>query len=75
MQKLYRYLTGKDDSAFCAKVELALNEGWQLYGDPSMTFNATTGEVVCGQAIVKDADGPYEGFVSRAEMREKENAR
>ena len=32
MTKVYRYLTGKDDVSFCAKVTKALNEGYELYG-------------------------------------------
>ncbi|QNO29302.1 DUF1737 domain-containing protein [Sphingopyxis sp. OPL5] len=35
--KLYRLLTGPDDSAFCARVEGLLNRGWQLHGSPSIT--------------------------------------
>ncbi len=52
--KGYRYLTGKDDAAFCHRVTAALNSGWQLYGNPTLTFDQKTGEVVCGQAITKD---------------------
>jgi hypothetical protein len=55
--KVYRYLTGKDDAAFCHRVTKALNSGWELYGQPTLTFDATKGEVVCGQAITKDASG------------------
>jgi hypothetical protein len=50
----YRYLTGKDDDAFCHRVTKALNEGWQLYGDPTLTFDQAKGEVICGQAIIKE---------------------
>lgn len=50
--KVYRYLTGKDDMNFCARVTQALNEGYELYGSPTMTFNGT--DVIVGQAIVKD---------------------
>lgn len=50
--KVYRYLTGKDDVNFCARVTKALNEGYELYGEPTMTFNGT--DVIVGQAIVKD---------------------
>ncbi len=55
--KAYRYLTGKDDAAFCHRVTAALNAGWQLHGDPSLTFDSARGIVVCGQAIVKDVPG------------------
>lgn len=55
--KLYRYLTGVDDSAFCHRVTAALNQGWQLYGDPSLTFDEKQGRVVCGQAVVKEVEG------------------
>ncbi|MDQ8937224.1 DUF1737 domain-containing protein [Acinetobacter rudis] len=50
--KVYRYLTGKDDSSFCARVTQALNEGYELYGAPTMTFNGI--DVIVGQAITKD---------------------
>lgn len=52
--KLYRYLTGKDDVNFCARVTKALNEGYELYGPPTMTFNGT--DVIVGQAIVKEVE-------------------
>ena len=52
--KVYRYLTGKDDAAFCHRVTDALNRGWQLYGQPTLTFHQKRGEVICGQAIIKD---------------------
>ncbi|AWL27936.1 DUF1737 domain-containing protein [Acinetobacter defluvii] len=50
--KVYRYLTGRDDVNFCARVTKALNDGYELYGSPTMTFNGT--EVIVGQAIVKE---------------------
>jgi hypothetical protein len=55
--KAYRYLTGKDDSAFCHRVTDALNRGWQLYGQPTLTFNQLRGEVICGQVITKEIEG------------------
>jgi len=54
---LYRYVTGPDDAAFCHRVTKALNDGWQLYGCPTLAFDAKTGRVVCGQAITKDVPG------------------
>ena len=50
--KVYRYLTGKDDVNFCARVTKALNEGYELYGAPTMTFNGI--DVIVGQAIMKE---------------------
>jgi hypothetical protein len=50
----YRLLTGKDDSSFCHKVSAAIAAGWQLHGSPTMTFNAATGEIICGQAVTKE---------------------
>ena len=41
--KAYRYLTGKDDAAFCHRVTDALNRGWQLYGPPTLTFDQKRG--------------------------------
>jgi hypothetical protein len=34
-----------------------LNRGWQLYGQPTLTFDQERGEVICGQAITKDVEG------------------
>jgi hypothetical protein len=55
--KLYRFLTGVDDSTFCHKVTAALNKGWELSGSPTYTFNAKTGEMQCGQAVTKTVEG------------------
>jgi hypothetical protein len=55
--KVYRFLTGPDDAAFCHRVTAALNKGWQLYGSPSLSFNSQTGQTMCGQAVVKDVPG------------------
>ena len=56
--KIYKYLTGKDDVNFCARVTKALNEGYELYGSPTMTFNGT--DVIVGQVITKDASDESE---------------
>ena len=55
--KLYRFLTGPEDATFCHKVTDALNKGWVLHGSPQLSFNAKTGEVICGQAVVKEVEG------------------
>jgi hypothetical protein len=56
----YRMLTGPDDAAFCRRVTEALVAGWRLHGSPTLTFDATNGRVICGQAVVKDVEGPYD---------------
>lgn len=53
--KAYRYITGKDDAAFCHRVTKALNDGWLLYGNPTLTYDQAKGEVICGQAVTKEA--------------------
>ena len=55
--KLYRFLSGPDDSSFCHKVTAALNKGWQLAGSPTYAYNALTGTMQCGQAVVKEVEG------------------
>lgn len=55
--KLYRYLTGPDDKAFCMRVSTALNQGWTLYGGPTLSFNGQ--HMVAGQAIIKEVDGEF----------------
>ena len=52
--KLYRLLTGPDGDTFCMRISEALNQGWELYGSPSLTFNGQ--ETIAGQAIVKEID-------------------
>ena len=55
--KVYRFITGQDDAAFCHRVTAALNKGWEIYGSPSLTFNSQTGQVIAGQAVMKDVPG------------------
>ena len=59
--KIYRFLTGEDDSAFCHKVTKALSEGWELHGSPSYAYDALNGRMRCGQAVTREvADQPYD---------------
>ena len=55
--KLYRFLTGPDDSSFCHKVSAALNKGWALEGSPTYAYNADTRQMMAGQAVVKEVEG------------------
>lgn len=67
--KLYRLLTGPDDSAFCHKVTQALNSGWQLYGGPAYAFDAASGAMRCSQAVTKDVPGvDYHGDMKLSEQ-------
>lgn len=59
--RAYRLLTEDDTSAFCHKVSEALAKGWELYGDPVMSFDAARGVTRCGQAVIKDVpDAQYD---------------
>ncbi len=55
--KLYRMLTGPDDSSFCHKVSLALSKGWELHGSPTYAFDAEAKIMRCGQAVTKTIPG------------------
>lgn len=55
--KLYRFLSGPDDSSFCHKVTAALDKGWVLHGSPTYAFDASAGLMRCGQAVVKEVEG------------------
>ena len=55
--KLYSYLTGPDDEKFCKRVTAKLNHGWELYGNPTLTFDGRT--VIAGQALTKEVPGEY----------------
>jgi hypothetical protein len=59
MTRLYRLLTEDDTSAFCHKVSAALAQGWDLHGDPVMSFDAARGVMRCGQAVTKEVDVAY----------------
>lgn len=64
--KLYRLITGPDDATFCHRISAALNRGWQLHGNPTLTFNGDT--VIAGQAIVKEVDGDYHPDIKLGEL-------
>ena len=55
--KIYRYITGKDDNAFCHRITEALNNGFELYGQPTLTFDQAKAQVICGQVITKEVEG------------------
>lgn len=55
--RLYRFLSGPDDSTFCHKVTAALNKGWYLHGSPTYAFDTETRTMRCGQAVVKEVEG------------------
>lgn len=49
---IYRLLTGKDDRAFCERVSEALEQGWRLYGSPTMTWDGGMDCIKVAQAVV-----------------------
>ncbi len=49
----YRLLTGGVDREFCERVSRALDEGYVLYGQPTMAVR--DGEIVTAQAVVLPA--------------------
>ena len=57
--KLYRFLSEEDTSAFCHKVSAALNNGWELHGNPTQTWDHAAGVMRCGQAVTKEVSGTY----------------
>ena len=50
--KQYKFITGPDDSQFCARITDLLNDGWSLYGSPALTYNGN--RCIAGQAVVKE---------------------
>lgn len=46
----YRLLTGPDDSAFCARVSAALDDGYVLHGAPTLAWRGDSAYVA--QAVV-----------------------
>ncbi len=46
----YRLITGKDDSSFCERISKFVEEGYCLYGSPSVTYNGK--DVIAAQAVI-----------------------
>ncbi len=65
---LYRLLTGPDDASFCHRVSDALSRGWQLYGTPSLTYDADQKKVICGQAVTKNVKADYSADMTLSEQ-------
>ncbi|TQF70741.1 DUF1737 domain-containing protein [Pseudoalteromonas luteoviolacea] len=63
--KLYRFITGPDDEVFCMRVSKSLNDGWELYGSPTLTFDGNT--PIAGQALTKEV--PNESFHEGIDLR------
>ncbi len=51
-QKNYVLLTGRDDSEFCQRVSDRIDDGYELYGSPSITFNIFRRHPIVAQALV-----------------------
>ena len=51
----YRLLTGPDDRSFCERISKALDDGYELYGSPSITFNGE--RCIVAQAIILKSAG------------------
>ena len=49
---VYRLLTGKDDRAFCERVSEALEQGWRLYGSPTLAWDEGHLCMKAAQAVV-----------------------
>jgi len=64
--KLYTLLTGPDDETFCKRVSEKLNNGWELYGSPTLTFNGVT--VIAGQALIKETEGEFYKGINLKEL-------
>lgn len=46
----YRFITGRDDASFCTRVSKLLDEGYELYGSPALTYNGEY--AVAAQALI-----------------------
>ncbi len=46
----YRLISGKDDSSFCERISKLIEEGYCLYGSPSVTYNGK--DVIAVQAVI-----------------------
>ena len=65
---LYRLLTGPDDPSFCHRVSEAMSLGWQLFGPPTLTYDADQKKVICAQAITKNVKAGYNAEMKLSEQ-------
>lgn len=49
----YKLITGKDNAEFCQRITDLLNQGYELYGSPALSFNGE--HMVVAQAVIKQA--------------------
>jgi hypothetical protein len=56
---LYRLITGPDDAEFCRRVSEALEQGYQLHGSPTLTYDGSS--VIAGQALILPEVRPMTG--------------
>ena len=64
--KLYSFITGPDDALFCKRVAERLNNGWELYGSPSLTFDGKS--VITGQAMIQEVAGEFHQEIDPKKM-------
>lgn len=49
----YLLITGPDEAEFSTKVSAAIDEGYELYGSPAITYDGT--QTIVAQALVLPA--------------------
>jgi len=54
--KLYRFLSAPEGFAFNQRISLALQEGWEPFGNPVMTYDPVLTVMIAGQAIIKETE-------------------
>lgn len=59
MDLKYRLITGVDSAGFCERISKLLEEGYELYGSPSITSQLMNGRAIkfVAQAVVRKDDG------------------
>lgn len=48
----YQLLTGPDTHDFCARVSQALDDGYELYGSPAITYDSDGTTPIVAQAVI-----------------------
>lgn len=48
----YRLLTGPDTAEFCERVSALLDDGYQLYGSPSLAYDTEQQTAIVAQALI-----------------------
>jgi len=58
MRNEYMLISGECIDDLEKRVNTYLEQGWELYSGPTITYNPGKGELICVQAVVREYEQP-----------------